>query len=633
MRLRAAFIAVLAALALAAPARADVFTVTSGSSDSTAACSGTTCPSLRAAIAAAEVTRIADTINVPAGTININNDLAVDANVAAITINGASARTNIIDGGAKYRGLRLAVGAVVTMSHFTIRNGAAGQGGSNDGGGVLNLGGQLTLDGVRITGSRAARGGGLATSVSGTTGGSTTITHSLIDGNTASTTGGGVANIGYVETTPLTVLSMSDTTVFNNTASAAGAGGIVAINPGSIMAVGRSTISDNVGGADGGIAGILVPVAARAQLVGSIVARNKTGTSTVNCGAVKPTDGGSNVEDEKDCNFDLGGVDPHLADKLSSEGGEVDVLAIDAGSPAVDRLPVATNCAAGTLDQRGFYRPQGSACDAGAYELDQAATFTITGGPTGTITTDSVQFDFSSNDPTATPVCQLTGPGQSGGFVACYKSNAQPYSGLGNGSYTFSVRDSAFPSGPVTSRTFTVAALDTTITGGPNGPTNNTTPTFTFTGAGGAVSFQCRVDTAQFAACTTPFTTAVLAPGPHTFEVRSQSAAGGVDNTPASRAFTVDTTAPNTTITGGPTGTVASTSATFTYSSTEAGSTFQCALDGAAFAACPAGYTGLAQGTHTFQVRAIDAAGNTDATPATQSWIVDTVAPNTTINS
>jgi hypothetical protein len=53
MRLRAAFIAGLAALALAAPAQADTFTVTNGSSDSTAACTGGSCPSLRAAIAAA----------------------------------------------------------------------------------------------------------------------------------------------------------------------------------------------------------------------------------------------------------------------------------------------------------------------------------------------------------------------------------------------------------------------------------------------------------------------------------------------------------------------------------------------------------------------------------------------------
>ncbi|HEU0023678.1 MAG TPA: DNRLRE domain-containing protein [Thermoleophilaceae bacterium] len=100
-----------------------------------------------------------------------------------------------------------------------------------------------------------------------------------------------------------------------------------------------------------------------------------------------------------------------------------------------------------------------------------------------------------------------------------------------------------------------------------------------------------------------------------------------------------DTTAPETTLTGGPSGSVASTSASFTFSSSEAGSTFQCSLDSTtAYGACssPKAYTGLAAGSHTFRVRAIDAAGNVDATPATRSWTVqagDTAAPDTTIDS
>jgi hypothetical protein len=59
--------------------------------------------------------------------------------------------------------------------------------------------------------------------------------------------------------------------------------------------------------------------------------------------------------------------------------------------------------------------------------------------------------------------------------------------------------------------------------------------------------------------------------------------------------------------------------ATFTFTSTEVHSTFQCRLDRAAFARCssPAVYGGVAVGTHTFAVRAIDGAGNVDPTPAT----------------
>jgi hypothetical protein len=60
--------------------------------------------------------------------------------------------------------------------------------------------------------------------------------------------------------------------------------------------------------------------------------------------------------------------------------------------------------------------------------------------------------------------------------------------------------------------------------------------------------------------------------------------------------------------------------------------TFECSLDGSAFAACasPQSYNNLASGSHTFQVRARDASGNVDATPATYTWAVDNSPPTTT---
>jgi hypothetical protein len=69
--------------------------------------------------------------------------------------------------------------------------------------------------------------------------------------------------------------------------------------------------------------------------------------------------------------------------------------------------------------------------------------------------------------------------------------------------------------------------------------------------------------------------------------------------------------------------------AIFTFSANEAGSTFECSLDGGTFAACTpaASYNGLADGAHSFSVRATDLAGNLDATPAIYSWTVDTSTP------
>ena len=65
-----------------------------------------------------------------------------------------------------------------------------------------------------------------------------------------------------------------------------------------------------------------------------------------------------------------------------------------------------------------------------------------------------------------------------------------------------------------------------------------------------------------------------------------------------------DNTPPDTIIDSGPSGSVSSTSATFTFSATEQMSTFQCRLDGASFASCPSPktYSNLSSASHTFEV-------------------------------
>jgi hypothetical protein len=85
-----------------------------------------------------------------------------------------------------------------------------------------------------------------------------------------------------------------------------------------------------------------------------------------------------------------------------------------------------------------------------------------------------------------------------------------------------------------------------------------------------------------------------------------------------------DTVPPNTRIVGGPAASTRRRTAGFRFASTEAGSRFQCKLDRRAWRACasPARFRNLAFGRHVFRVRAIDAAGNLDSTPAARSWRV-----------
>jgi RHS repeat-associated protein len=92
----------------------------------------------------------------------------------------------------------------------------------------------------------------------------------------------------------------------------------------------------------------------------------------------------------------------------------------------------------------------------------------------------------------------------------------------------------------------------------------------------------------------------------------------------------VDTGAPDTEITNGPAGVIAQTSTSFSFRAlhgsgeSAAGASFECSLDSAGFAACssPQGYDALGAGAHTFQVRARDAAGNVDPTPARRDFEV-----------
>src|SRR5262249_54442876 len=151
---------------------------------------------------------------------------------------------------------------------------------------------------------------------------------------------------------------------------------------------------------------------------------------------------------------------------------------------------------------------------------------------------------------------------------------------------------------------------------------NDDTPTFSFTSSESGSTFECRVDGAQFATCVSPHTTAPLGQGSHTFEVRATDAAGNTDPSPASQTFTVDTIIPNPTTSVPAPSPSNDATPTWCFTSDESGSTFQCRVDAAQFETCVSPFTSVAlsEGTHTFEVRATDAAGNTDASPASQTF-------------
>lgn len=148
--------------------------------------------------------------------------------------------------------------------------------------------------------------------------------------------------------------------------------------------------------------------------------------------------------------------------------------------------------------------------------------------------------------------------------------------------------------------------------------------------------FQCRLDGGLWVACESPFQTDGLGNGPHSFEVRARDIADNL-SAPASVQWDVQAGAPVTTINGGPSGLTRQNDSTATFSSDKAG-TFECQIDGAAWAVCtsPLEFTDQPDGDHSLRVRAIsavDPVGVKDPTPPARFWTIDTVAPDVAIDS
>jgi hypothetical protein len=168
------------------------------------------------------------------------------------------------------------------------------------------------------------------------------------------------------------------------------------------------------------------------------------------------------------------------------------------------------------------------------------------------------------------------------------------------------------------------------ITSGPSqgGFTKDPTPTFSFASNEPGSTFACRFDAGSFTACSSPLTrSSPHSDGAHTFYDKAIDAPGN-ESAVVTRSFTLDTVAPQTTITAGPSGSTTDRTPTFTFTSSEPGSTFRCRFDSQAFAACSgpgASHTPsspLSLGSHTFYVRATDKAKNPDLTPAKRTFTV-----------
>jgi len=388
---------VLAAAVLAGPAHARTFTVDSTADQSDQAAGDGVCDTsdlectLRAAVEEANAFTgdPSDAIVVPAGTYDLSSALLP---VTDMQITGSSPRTTVVNQTGIDRVFDIASGATVGISRVTLSGGTANISNNHFGGNLRAQDSDVTLTDSTITDGTGDSGGGLS-NVSGTM----TVRNSTITGNSAPTDpleggdAGAIQNTGGTET-PAT-LTVQNSTITGNSARL-GAGILGGGN--SVITVTNSTI---VGNSPTGTprldlpnGGGLTVLDGSATVSGSIIAGNTSpAPATPNCasdpdgqfGAPPGTIGsaGGNVESGTDCGFvasgDLQSSDPQLG-VLADNGGPTDTHALSPTSPARDRGGAA-NCP--STDQRGAPRPQGSACDSGAYEFS-VFPGAVTGGAT-----------------------------------------------------------------------------------------------------------------------------------------------------------------------------------------------------------------------------------------------------------
>jgi Bacterial Ig-like domain/Glycosyl hydrolase family 26 len=274
----------------------------------------------------------------------------------------------------------------------------------------------------------------------------------------------------------------------------------------------------------------------------------------------------------------------------------------------------------------------------------------IDSGPSRPTKSSEATFEFSASEPGATFECRLDG----GEWEGC--ASPKQYTGLGEGHHDFEVRAIAdgAPDRSPASRGWAVDNTPPTISS--RSPLADAADVLPGATVEVRYSEEMDPDTVTAAAATlrpsgesTPVAarvsyeaatqTVTLAPEA-TLDDRTTYVAtvtGGPDGArdlagnpmaaDEAWSFTTATVYPETTVESGPIGVSANTGATFVFSS-EPGATFECRLDGGAWDACtsPVEYTGLAEGPHSFEVKATGADGDPDDTPASRTWTVDPVA-------
>jgi predicted outer membrane repeat protein len=293
---------------------------------------------------------------------------------------------SLLSGNTSANGGAISSTGTVRVLDSTLRNNHGADDPGATGGAIINDGGRLIVTSSTLTDNDTTAKGGAIQNPAGIA----RVTNSTISDNTVELNGagGGIFNFGELTVRRSTLsgnramgfagnggaianyaqgqLTVNDSTISGNSAGEAGleqarGGAIMNFGTGTIT---TRTIAGNRVAGDKSIGGGIVddsPLTITASIVANNPGRNCLG---------EVDDGGFNLEDGGTCGFADHAVnaEPRL-EPLADNGGETETRALLPTSPAINRVPPRRAICEGTVDQRGVSRPQGPACDIGAFEL------------------------------------------------------------------------------------------------------------------------------------------------------------------------------------------------------------------------------------------------------------------------
>ena len=357
-----------------------------------------------------------DTINFSVSGTITPSSTAFPPIVHTITIDG-SGQAITLDGANTYRVLVVNSGATLNINYMNIINGNGSSLSPPYGGGIWNSGANstLTVSNSTISSNTAFYGGGIFNT------GALTVTNTTFTGNSAGNVGGAIYGFGAPGGS--STMTITNSTVSQNSCGVYNDGGSATVSNSTFdhnsrsgnecdltntgqngtMNIANTTFSGGVGSGDqflanhnNGSTTITNSTFVNSSGGGSFAIQTNGGTAPITVSnsifnGFGPTcqsaviDGGYNISSDNSCGFatstgangqTLGpNVSPQLDPSgLQNNGGPTQTIALQAGSPAIDAIPIA-NCP--TTDQRGDPRPDNGdgavvACDVGAFESGQA---------------------------------------------------------------------------------------------------------------------------------------------------------------------------------------------------------------------------------------------------------------------